>query len=145
MKKKTWLSTIVIYDCDHFCSSHYTQRGTCHLLVEHSTCVLNILLQFIISFLILQVAFQLLGLDGSSASTLNNSKLSGVFSVYCCQSWLVQTWRLQAAAEAERRRRSAMLGLQVQPLGRAGGPMNGRFRKRPHRACSPQPGANPVP
>lgn len=62
---------------------------------------LSILLQFIISFLILKVAFQLLGLDGGSASTLNDSKPSGVFSVYCCQSWLVQTWRLQAVAEVE--------------------------------------------
>lgn len=61
-------------------------------------------------------------------------------------SELVRTDVDPAGCSGRRRRlRAAMLGLQVQTLGRAGRPMNGRFRKRPHRACSPQSGANPVP
>ncbi|KAI9513784.1 hypothetical protein NQZ68_039448 [Dissostichus eleginoides] len=49
-------------------------------------------------------------------------------------------WRLDGGwMEAE------SAGLQVQPLGRAAGPMNGRFRKRPPSGLFSRLGANPSP
>ena len=49
------------------------------------------------------------------------------------------------AAQAAWCRGAAAPVLQVQPLGRAAGPMNGRFRKGPPSGLFSRPGANPSP